>query len=401
MNDRISCLYIVYDGVAASDAVVFCDERTFSLMNNDLRQELLVSILTIMVMFPIVSSAQGQAAAIEDARHLKVFYEKGRFAAWPANNGIWQWDNEILVGFSLGYLAPPDKQGLHQLDSARPRTNMLARSLDGGEKWSVFEAGYPDGELRRFPTEIAFDAPGFALNARGNKAFISLDRGRTWDGPFRLPFSDLHLRARTDYQVLGPKDLMLFLTAQKTNDREGRPFSARTRTGGKYFNQFAWIGPEPPGGYSIMPSSIRLPNGDFLVALRRRDNDPAQRNFIELFRSQDGGLNWQWVANPVKENGASSGNPPSMIRLADGHLCITYANRDKPHTIRAVFSSDDGKTWGREYVLRRGAGEPDIGYTRTVQRPDGKLVTIYYWLDESRTERYIAATIWSAPEVDK
>ncbi|HUT44645.1 MAG TPA: hypothetical protein VMX36_00100 [Sedimentisphaerales bacterium] len=43
------------------------------------------------------------------------------------------------------------------------------------------------------------------------------------------------------------------------------------------------------------------------------------------------------------------------------------------------------------------AGEPDIGYTRTVQRPDGKLVTIYYWLDEPRTERYIAATIFSAP----
>jgi len=65
-----------------------------------------------------------------------------------------------------------------------------------------------------------------------------------------------------------------------------------------------------------------------------------------------------------------------------------------------VFSSDDGKKWGQEYVLRRGAGEPDIGYTRTVQRPDGKLVTIYYWLDEPRAERYIAATIFSPPKVN-
>ena len=365
-----------------------------------LKRNWLGAVLAIAMTYPIVSLAKDEAVVIEKARHLKVFCEKGRFAGWPANNGIWQWGNEILVGFNLGYLAPPEKQGLHQIDPARPRSIMLARSLDGGETWLASKAGYPNGELKPFPTDIAFDASGFALNARGDTAFISLNRGRTWSGPLRLPFADLHLRARTDYQVLGTKDLMLFLTAQKTNDREGRPFCARTRTGGKYWNQFAWIGPEPPTGYSIMPSSIHMPNHDFLVALRRRENDPAQHNFIELFRSRDGGLSWQWLANPVKENGRYSGNPPSMVRLADGRICITYANRNKPHTIRAVFSSDDGKNWGPEYILRSGAGEPDIGYTRTVQRPDRKLVTVYYWLDKPRSERYIAATIWLVPKVD-
>jgi hypothetical protein len=66
----------------------------------------------------------------------------------------------------------------------------------------------------------------------------------------------------------------------------------------------------------------------------------------------------------------------------------------------AVFSSDRGATWGQECVLRHGAGEPDLGYTRTVQRPDGRLVTVYYWVDEPRAERFLAATIWSAPKVD-
>jgi hypothetical protein len=369
-------------------------------MVNSLGRKWLCVALVIVTTSPAVSLARDQAVVVKDTRHLKVFYEEGRFAGWPANNGIWQWGNEILVGFSLGYLAPPEQRGLHQIDPVRPRSIMLARSIDGGETWSASEAGYPEGQLQRFGMDIAFDAPGFALNARDDKAFISLDKGRSWKGPFRLPFADLHLRARTDYQVLGPKDLALFLTAEKTNDREGRPFCARTRTSGKYWNQFAWIGPEPPSGYSIMPSSIRMPNGDLLVALRHRDNDPAQHNFIELFRSHDGGLSWQCMANPVKENGLHSGNPPSMVRLTDGRLCITYANRNEPHTIRAVLSSDDGTTWGPQYVLRSGAGEPDIGYTRTVQRPDGRLVTVYYWLDKPRAERYIAATIWSAPKVD-
>ena len=36
----------------------------------------------------------------------------------------------------------------------------------------------------------------------------------------------------------------------------------------------------------------------------------------------------------------------------------------------------------------------DLGYPRTVQRPDGKIVTVYYFNDHKDTERYIAATIW-------
>ena len=65
-----------------------------------------------------------------------------------------------------------------------------------------------------------------------------------------------------------------------------------------------------------------------------------------------------------------------------------------------VFRGDGGTTWGPEHVLRSGAGEPDIGYTRTAPRPDGRLVAVYYWLDKPRPERYIAATSWSAPQVD-
>jgi hypothetical protein len=147
-------------------------------MTNSLRQQWLGFALTIAITYPVVSSPRDEAIVIEDALHLKVFCEKGRFAGWPANNGIWQWGNEILVGFSLGYLAPPEKQGLHQVDPARPRSIMLARSLDGGESWLVSEAGYPDGEVKPFPTDIAFDASGFALNTSGDMAFISLTQVR-------------------------------------------------------------------------------------------------------------------------------------------------------------------------------------------------------------------------------
>jgi hypothetical protein len=83
-----------------------------------------------------------------------------------------------------------------------------------------------------------------------------------------------------------------------------------------------------------------------------------------------------------------------MIRLKDGRLCITYGRRIQPYGINARISSDEGKTWGDEILLRTGAGNHDLGYPRTVQRPDGKIVTVYYYNDSADGERYIAATIW-------
>ena len=36
----------------------------------------------------------------------------------------------------------------------------------------------------------------------------------------------------------------------------------------------------------------------------------------------------------------------------------------------------------------------DIGYTRTVQRSDGRAVTCYYFTTETKQEQHIAAAIW-------
>jgi hypothetical protein len=35
--------------------------------------------------------------------HFTIYREPGRYAGWPANYGIWAWDHEIVLGFTLGY----------------------------------------------------------------------------------------------------------------------------------------------------------------------------------------------------------------------------------------------------------------------------------------------------------
>ena len=45
-------------------------------------------------------------------------------------------------------------------------------------------------------------------------------------------------------------------------------------------------------------------------------------------------------------------------------------------------------------LLRTDGGCWDLGYARAVQRPDGKIVAVYYYNDSPESERYIAATIF-------
>jgi hypothetical protein len=154
-----------------------------------------------------------------------------------------------------------------------------------------------------------------------------------------------------------------------------------------------WIGPEPRG-YAIMPSTIALSEGQLLSAIRCRLDE---KSWIETYRSTDHGQRWKLDGTPAPDTG--EGNPPSMIRLQDGRVCLTYGYRAVPFGIRARLSRDGGRKWDPEIILRDDGGGRDIGYPRTVQRPDGKLVTVYYYHDTLQGDRYVAATIWDPNQV--
>ncbi len=295
------------------------------------------------------------------------------------------------------------------------------RSTDGGLSWHVenpAEQGalIPRGEglhgteLPRVvdrpwtdcPGGIDFAHPDFAMTLRmtdnhggPSRFYYSTDRGHRWQGPFNFPMLGLKgIAARTDYIVNGPSDCMVFLTASKTDLREGRPFCARTVDGGKTWKFVGWIGPEP-AGYAIMPSTVRLNSDELLSAIRMRTGDPS---WIEAYHSPDNGVHWEKRSTPVPD--AGEGNPAAMLRLADGRVCITYGVRKAPFGMRARMSRDEGRTWGPEIMLRADGGGRDLGYPRSIQRPDGKVVTVYYWNHDPKETRYIVATIWDPATAD-
>lgn len=347
--------------------------------------------------------------------HVVVYGEPGRFGGWPANHGIWGWNDEILIGFSVGYFK---NLGLtmHAIDREKPEEHVLARSLDGGKSWTLehpnavnvlipqkdaIHGTVPPGAREPEPVVISepiqFTHPDFAmtlrmsdLNTGRSRLYYSYDRGKTWRGPFLLPlFGQKGIAARTDYLVNGPRDCMLFLTAAKSNGKEGRVLCARTTDGGKTWDMRSFIGPEPEG-YAIMPSTVRLSPTALFTTIRRRDGDPS---WIEAYRSDDNGASWTFVNRPVPDTG--EGNPAALLKLRDGRLCLIYGRRAAPFGIRARLSADEGQTWSPDVVLRARAGGRDIGYPRAIQRPDGKVVCVYYICNAPDKERFIEATIWN------
>ncbi|HQY91906.1 sialidase family protein [Caldilinea sp.] len=343
---------------------------------------------------------------------------------------MWVWDDEIVVSFTQ--CTHQADAGFHARTPELPAYPLQSRSLDGGRTWQTMPTPAPSPGQRGFsadehmipdlrvataielgreplprpcPGGIDFAHPDFALMCArtglgtGTQAwfYTSYDRAHTWQGPYALPrFGQPGIEARTDCLVNSSSDCMLFLTASRDNGDEGAGvFLARTTDAGATFKFVAWVA-RSPENYLLMPSSVRVDATTLVTAIRCnaiRDRFEADSSWIDLYQSTDNGATWRYLNRPVSKAGAV-GNPPALLKLRDGRLCLTYGYRAAPFGIRARVSEDGGATWGSVIHLRDDGGCSDLGYPRTIQRRDGTIVTTYYFNEQPATERYIATTLW-------
>jgi hypothetical protein len=378
--------------------------------------------ITVALVNDLYIVCGGEPHAVQ---HTMVAIANDRFHGWPANNGVWQWGDEILVGFTQGdFLVRPG----HNI--AGIEENQLARSEDGGQTWTMVN---PNGFMKdgnqqfrgsgKTPLTgpLDFLHPGFAMRIfahgyHGNDdpeggLFYSYNRGVDWMGPHSLhglatePKLAGHLLSpRTDYLVQGRHDCYVFISAHDDNKNLKRLAVIQTTDGGQTFQFVAWVTPKSADASAIMSQTVQLTENEFVMAFRKIYLDKHQRAEIETYQSLDKCRTWRRLGT-VKVMDVHS-NPPALLKLKDGRLCCIYGDRAVGQ-IQGRYSEDHGSSWGPEFVIRDDfqamAVDPDskqgvnadIGYPRLIQRLDGKLVAIYYWTTAQNPQQHIAASIWN------
>ncbi len=366
----------------------------------------------------------------ESVEHTTVYRRPGRFGGWPANYGMWGWDDEIVIMFTEGTFKNMP-QG-HKRDRDRPFVTLQGRSMDGGRTWDIepfagptpggkgisadehmntgLQIGNPYNGLHPptpFTGTIDFTDPETSVvvarttcqNSPG-RVFswfhVSYDRCRSRQGPFRFTGLDdsLMLSGRTDIVPLGRHHALFLLTAHKSDGGEGKVLCAETTDGGRSFSLKSQLQEGDPEGYEIMPSSVRCEDGRILTAVRVQA--PGGKAGIALYESCDQGATWTQRPSIVESLAEGRSNPPALLQLPDGRLCVIFGYRAAPFGIRSRISDDAGVAWSDDIVLRDDGGDFDIGYPRAVIRSDGKVVVGYYLDTDPDGERFIAASIWDA-----
>jgi hypothetical protein len=386
----------------------------------------------------------GSRATPQGAKNVVVFAEPGSFAGWPANNGAWTWNDgkEILVGFTKGPFVEQEGHNIGKTD----RKNLLARSTDGGTTWSTEEPSNFAGNSAQpveSTGEINFEAPGFAMRVMGNayhgstdkvgSFFVSDDKGKNWRGPYRFNglMEDPNLvgtecTSRTGYLVTGPGSCLIFMAARPKDFKKvkgqatgtvdgGKPsqwvdqwdksYVAETTDGGKSFHFVSWIAPLSGPFRAVMPAVCRLKDGSIVATVRcnRVERDAKGEGFmaghVAAYGSADNGKTWTFLSRVGETGGKEqNGNPPALAALKDGRIACAYGDR-RSAQIKARVSSDGGRTWGDERVLRDDfqAGKDhsaDLGYPRLVTNHENHLVVMYYWATKDNPQGHIAATVF-------
>lgn len=363
--------------------------------------------------------------AFAQPSHTVVADLPGMFCGWCANEGVWQWKDEIVVGFvAKAFEDRGDSVDGHNAVSGAPEYHYLARSRDGGRHWSLEPASWFDAAATQEGGVMPYDqfAQGkgmplghrhFALRCRDNLFWYSRDKGKHWTGSIAFPRFDSEITARTEYHVTGDS-CYIFLSAK--NRRQDRAFTVLATDRGRSMQNLGWIAPvhadslaeaewsevsgdEPiPSGHtvrSVMPSGAMLANGQYLTSLRRKislGND-RHKNWIACYASEDSCRTWQYASFVAEtDSGTRNGNPPAMAVSESGRVVVCYGQRSAPYGIYYRVSDDGGMTWGEPRALRTDGRSWDVGYPRLVCVGGETFVALYYIATPAQRRQRIEAT---------
>jgi Neuraminidase (sialidase) len=237
--------------------------------------------------------------------------------------------------------------------------------------------------LLAFAALSGYDASGLKL-AGGRQDWVfdgvyimrSKDQGRTWTRPERSPAIHSFYAGRgavSPYGKIIPlKDGTVIMPVyfEFYDSRGNESYIFRSKDGGRTWGEPTLLAK----GYNET-AVVDLGAGRLLAAMRS-----GKGGHLAVTRSGDAGHTW---SEPVRvtEDGE---HPADLIRLKNGPILMTYGERNPPRGARAVLSRDGGETWevSARVVLADDAPSTDCGYPSSVEAAEGKIVSLYYRVDD-------------------
>lgn len=262
--------------------------------------------------------------------------------------------------------------------------------------------GYPpnksEDELRKI-------GPANFLRGSGIYIIRSHDHGMTWDAPtmvniFRGPYPSPYGK------ILTLDDGSMLMTLYTIDNFFGVPmprpgaqgqyaYTLRSFDHGKTWGQISLLG----AGFDET-ALLQVRSKEIIAVMRSNPGaaDSTTKGALFLTRSSDYAKTWSSPERLTKEQEI----PADLIELSDGRIILTHGQRNYPMGVQALVSSDGGRTFNLtdRLALAWFANNRDTGYPSSLVRKDGKILTLYYQMDDSTNQPQSAkclALIWEAP----
>lgn len=222
---------------------------------------------------------------------------------------------------------------------------------------------------------------------------ISRDRAATWSDASLLAL-EAGMMVRNRPIVLSSGEYLLPVYHETGEDREivGPESTSRFLRFDPKTRRWSESGMIKSAKGNIQPAVVELSPGHLLALCRRGGGyGPVTDGYIVKSESRDGGRTWSEGRDSKLPNPNSA---VDMIKLRSGNLLLVYNHSMTARTpLRAVLSTDGGKTWTR--TLDLATGKNSFAYPIVLQTADGRLHAVY----TSDSRRVVNHTIFSEEDL--
>ncbi len=264
--------------------------------------------------------------------------------------------------------------------------------------WKFTEKEHPNLESEK----PHFSSDFYDMEMMDAHSTRSTDQGETWDAPVRIDYEGkggIRSSVRGNVVELPDGSVLLGICSYFKDFSKRTVFIVRSTDQGKTWTKCTDI-VHPDGHFMGEPNLFRAASGRIACLLRThiqtKDKNPYEDGNnrltpMHICFSNDDGQSWT-LPEPTKY---TSPSPFHVLQLKSGNALMTYGHRHSPFGIKAVLLDGELSNLhtAEEHLVRDDGMSFDLGYTSSVQMPNGDILITYYIYHKNDTRRYIAGTI--------